>query len=496
MQKVYFSNRIYKKDLDNEVVLAINKLINEYTHCLHSAYNYKIICMRDPSLVTDSDYKVLKEKLNFPNVYILNSAINEAKGLIKSQNELKRLYIKNQKAKIKKIENKIAKVSKSKKYYQDIKDCLKADKTITKGLIQQKVDKIIVTYRNKNQTIRDEYSLYDFETQYLKPKQKQLRHKLGVLTFKLHQEQAKLDKLNDKDYIPAIVFGGKSLCRQSFTDKTKKKLWLKKRTNQILVSGRKDSVDGNFVFKYNPNTNEFAFVTDKIKTVIKNVVFPYGGDKVAAYYKSQPINRDKPITYAIEDKGKYYIIKCVLTEENPATIYYALDDGVIGVDSNYGFYATTNINSQGQLTDDNRFDFVQDGTSSNQLKTNVEKAAKELVQYAVSCGKPIAIENLNIATNIKGYNESSKRNRKLSQFAKTKMIEAILSRAAKDGVEAYFVNPSYTSFIGKIKYMPYYKKNIHTMAAYTIGLRALGLQERLPHKSQTESWPKLYKKLK
>jgi hypothetical protein len=51
---------------------------------------------------------------------------------------------------------------------------------------------------------------------------------------------------------------------------------------------------------------------------------------------------------------------------------------------------------------------------------------------------------LKIATNIKGYNENTKRNRKLSQFA-----------------------------IGKIKHMPYYKKNIHTMAAYLIGLRAL-----------------------
>jgi IS605 OrfB family transposase len=496
MQKVYFSNRIYKRDLDKEVVLSIDKLIANYTHCLHTAYNFKVQCERDPSLVVESDYKYLKDKLSSPNVYILNSAINEAKGLIKSQNELRKLHIKNQKTKIQKIKNKIAKVSKSKQYYQDIKDCLKCNKPIKKGLIQQKGDLIVVTHRHKNQTIRDEYSLYDFETQYLKAKQKQLRQRLGVLKFKLNKEQSKLDKLNDNTYIPAIVFGGKSICRQSLNDKNKKKLWLQKRSNQIIVSGRKDSVDGNFVFKYDPNTKEFAFVINKIKTAIKNVVFPYGGDKVAAYYQSQPMNRDKPITYAIEDKGKYYIIKCILTEEAPATIYYALDDGVIGVDSNYGFYAATNINFQGQLLENKSFDFVQDGTSSNQLKTNVEKAAKELVQYAVSCGKPIAIENLQIATNIKGYNENTKRNRKLSQFAKTKMIEAILSRAAKDGVDVYFVNPTYTSFIGKIKHMPYYKKNIHTMAAYVIGRRALGLKERLPHKYKAESWPKLYKKLR
>ena len=496
MQRVYFSNRIYKIDLDNNVVHAINNLIREYTHCLHAAYSFKVRCLRDPSLVVESDYKHLKAKLKSPNAYILNSAINEAKGLIKSQNELRKLYIKNQKAKIQKIENKIAKVSKSKRYYQSIKDCLKSGSIIKKGLIQQKGDIVVVTYRNRNQTIRDEYSLYDFETQYLKKKQKQLRHKLGVLTFRLNKEKAKLNKLNDNAYIPAIVFGGKSLCRQGATDKNKKKLWLQRRYNQMIVSGRKDSVDGNFVFKYNPNTQEFAFVVNKIKTTIKNVVFPYGGDKVAAYYKSQPTNRDKPITYAIEDKGKYYIIKCVLTEENPETIYYAIDDGVIGVDSNYGFYAATNINSQGQLIDDKRFDFVQDGTSSNQLKTNIEKAAKELVQYAVSYGKPIAVEDLNIATNIKGYNDNTKRNRKLSQFAKTKMIESVLSRAAKDGVDVYFVKPAYTSFIGKIKFMPYYKKNIHAMAAYTIGRRAMGLQESLPHKYQAESWPKLYKKLK
>jgi hypothetical protein len=76
------------------------------------------------------------------------------------------------------------------------------------------------------------------------------------------------------------------------------------------------------------------------------------------------------------------------------------------------------------------------------------------------------------------------------------MIETILARAAKDGVEVYFVKPAYTSFIGKIKYMPYYKRSVHTMAAHVIGRRALGLKESLPHKYQTESWPKLYKKLK
>lgn len=341
MQRAYFSNRVYKKDLDNNVVLALNNLIADYAHCLHTAYHFQVQCLRDPSLVTTSDYKALKEKLNSPNVYILNSAINEANGLVKSQNELQKFYIKNQKAKIKKIKNKIAKVSKSKQYYQEIKDCLKTGKTIKKGLIQQKGDKIVVTYRSKNQTIRDEYSLYDFETQYLKSKQKQLRQRLGALRFKLNKEQLKLDKFMDKTYIPAIVFGGKSLCRQSVSDKKKKKLWLQKRKNQMVVSGRKDSIDGNFVFKYNPKTSEFSFIRNKIKTTIKNVVFPYGGHKVTAYYKNQATDRDKPITYAIEDKGKYYIIKCMLTEENPESIYYALDDGVIGVDSNYGFYAAT-----------------------------------------------------------------------------------------------------------------------------------------------------------
>jgi IS605 OrfB family transposase len=323
-----------------------------------------------------------------------------------------------------------------------------------------------------------------------------LRQRLGALIFKLNKEQKKLDKISDKSYIPSIVFGSKSLCRQSLISESKKKEWLHKRSHQIIVSGRKDSIDGNFVFKYDYKTQNFAFVVDKIKTIIQNIRFPYGGDKVEAYYKSQSINRDKSITYAIEDRGKYYIIKCVLTEDAPVTIYYTLDDGVIGVDSNYGFYAATEINNQGQLINTKRFDFVQDGTSTNQLKTNIQKAAKELIQYAVSVGKPIAVENLKINSTIKGYGDNTKRNRKLSQFARTKMIESILSRAAKDGVDVYCVDPSYTSFIGKIKYMPYYKQNIHTMAACVIGRRALGLKESLPPAYKAESWPALYKKLR
>ncbi|MEH6888688.1 hypothetical protein V7024_02845 [Bacillus sp. JJ864] len=60
-------------------------------------------------------------------------------------------------------------------------------------------------------------------------------------------------------------------------------------------------------------------------------------------------NAGKPISWAIEDHGDYYIFKCLIDIEENQNKNFSKSDGVIGVDCNFDHFAWSNINKQGQL---------------------------------------------------------------------------------------------------------------------------------------------------
>jgi IS605 OrfB family transposase len=112
--------------------------------------------------------------------------------------------------------------------------------------------------------------------------------------------------------------------------------------------------------------------------------------------------------------------------------------------------------------------------SSNQVLHEVRHAAQVFVDEAAHLGCPIGLENLDfdaLKTRIR-YDEPS-RARQLSGFAYQKLIEAILARAAKIGVEVRFVNPAWTSLVGWAKYGSRLGMNPDQAAAFCIARRAV-----------------------
>ena len=81
-------------------------------------------------------------------------------------------------------------------------------------------------------------------------------------------------------------------------------------------------------------------------------------------------------------------------------------------------------------------------------------------------------------------------------FAYYKMLEALKSAANKHHIEVYIVSPQYTSLIGKVKFMPYYKRSVHQMAALTIARRCLELSETIPKQYAYKDWKELYTQTK
>ena len=125
--------------------------------------------------------------------------------------------------------------------------------------------------------------------------------------------------------------------------------------------------------------------------------------------------------------------------------------------------------------------FNLDGKSSNQATNIIEEAIKQLCDIAVSKNKPLGGEDLNTEeSKSKLMYGNSKRNKKLSQFAYSKIMSAIDSRAYKSNLYVYKRNPAYTSQIGKLKYMKTLGLSIHDSASFVIGRRCLGYKEKLP----------------
>lgn len=523
--KCYFSERMYKDKLDNNILLSIINTQHIYNKALHSVLNFQILenrAISNGKINKKTNYhNWLKDKFGFDDYYA-NSILQQSKAIISSQEELKKLYIEQTEIDIKEIKKKISKTKSRRTVLQKIKDNLKNNKkTIfnkTGEFILNQDNSIsrFTNYLNKKKKKEIVYKdIYTFEVEYLNKELKRHKQRIGALNFKLNKYNQKLKKLKDKKYVTSIVFGGKNLIRKYHNEKLpnkKNKLMNEfkyKRNKSFGVSGRKDAKFGNFVFTYYHKDRILSILTpDKKSITLENINFPYGQENIDNYYKVQtslttkekkskaifvpgvgkvPTSKAKPISFTIEDHKTYYIIKCQVDIESNNIITFKNNRGVVGVDCNLDHYALGNVSDDGNLLQSKVLNFDIFNKSSGAITKIIENIAKEVVDYAYNLNKPIGLEKLNTALSKSGKKYNNKKNNLyLNMFASKKLTFAIKNRAEKIGIEVKEINPAYTSISAKYKYMKKYKTSIHQVAALTIGRKALGYKENIP---------KYYKKL-
>lgn len=108
-------------------------------------------------------------------------------------------------------------------------------------------------------------------------------------------------------HISSVVFGSKKFFKHQFTKKefvqdhqSWKELFLAVRNKQVLISGRKDAAAGNFVFTYQPDTNDLHMTSLSGKVVtFSNVVFPYGQEQINQTVLRQRKCKDKKRTASL-----------------------------------------------------------------------------------------------------------------------------------------------------------------------------------------------------
>lgn len=338
-----------------------------------------------------------------------------------------------------------------------------------------------------------------------------LQTKIKYNNIRLDRAKAKLKRL---EYIRdsgdvRLCFGSNKLFKQQFQINSKNNLtqfkshedWYKEfhyqRHKEFTLVGSKDESAGNLnaqikhikdnLFTLQLNINPHAV---KLKDRYIHIQFKvdYEVETLKQIIKNnESKNKDlwQPLTYKLikqpaksHNKNKY-VVAISFEKHLIKRISTSKDKGSLGVDLNQDHLAVVDLDNKGNLLSINTYEYNLNG-NKNQNNNSISLAVKQLMQLATKLNKPIFIEQLDFSNKKKSLslvknnsNFSKNRNKQLSSFAYSKIIELIKVRAGDNFIEVREVNPAYTSLIGSIKYAKRSRISIHHSAAMCIGRRGL-----------------------
>jgi IS605 OrfB family transposase len=305
----------------------------------------------------------------------------------------------------------------------------------------------------------------------------------------IEKAQAALDSAKELGEDPRkVVFGGRKLFeqlkRKHLSGKALlalKREWKEKRQGFLYSRGdaakkgnanlRLESRDGALWLRINLGNG--GHVQALVKTA-----HPQLNALRERVYASLPYN----VTLRLED-GKVYA-HFTWSEALPPPVHTQAN-GVLGVDANGDPYhlALAVVSPDGNLV--RYLTLSLEGVDSAPNKGAKElllwRIAHQVVAVAEKHGVAIATERLKrLRKSRRGDGSGRHFRRKQHRFAYRSLLEKIHSLARKRGVEVLEVNPQDTSTIGMLKYAPSLHLSKDVAAAYVIGRRALGFEEKLP----------------
>lgn len=434
------------------------------------------------------------------NDYFVNSAMQSAKGSLRSVKELQKLNISDTKDRISSINSKITKTEKRLSELQKCKDsCIAVSRYKKYGIGKVPSIKMpkgnAITYDKafesfivwegigqKRHIVQQYQDMYSFETQYLDRAIRNLKSRIRNLTLRKEHLEATIHHL-EKEHV-SICFGSKKLFRAQNTKyedhATWKRAFQRARAHGMTISGRADGKFGNFVVSYDPNTHMLTYTSMNGQKLSFHVEFPYGQNKIDTALQKQISGEERyPVAWRFEITGGSILIKCCIHVNDiqvPDNIYKA---GCVGLDMNVDRIAVSTVDDNGNLLSHKVIRFNLNDKSSGHREHILSNALEDVFRYCHDKKLPLVIESLSSVDTTKMYG-NKKLNKKLSEFSYRTMTTLAFSKSLKYEVPVKAVNPAFTSQIGKIKYMKRYGISIHEAAAFTIARRAQGHKDLLP----------------
>lgn len=511
MKRAYQSVMIKKKDMtdaENQCVLAD---IETYNRMKHTA-----LVWNNQNRVFEDERSIhlhLKDRYGC-NDYFANSANREAKALISSQMELREMYLADIHDDIKAIKKQIKKKEKYLKTLTDTKEslvwytasgCSNPKKIKDCPNVRFMEDGRVRVQVFKKKTFFD--NLYLFEHTWLEPKIREVKNNIRQMEHKIGRLGKKARALQE-DPLVHVCFGTKKLFHDTrICGEDRVRALHKKRYSRMMVSGRHDSKNGNWVFTYDTQTGDLWYrsMTDWNGKKIRfpGVFFPYGQEQVCSYLN----NRKGAVAWGIRDCGNAWQITCVISvEEERRNDCFV--DGCIAYDINYDNIAWSELDGCGNLLHHGILPLTVEEKTSGQMQQQRSHALEKIFRYARDVKKPIVCENIKAVKRKKFYDKNTKRTRHISLFASDQFALLAASKTEKYGVSVTPVNPAYTSLTGKLKYKKRYGMTTHEAAAFVIGRRGMGFFDTVPKDwkcfltdkqktgSRKKQWAALYKTIK
>ncbi|MEH7484295.1 IS200/IS605 family accessory protein TnpB-related protein [Neobacillus drentensis] len=346
----------------------------------------------------------------------------------------------------------------------------------------------------------------DYQTGKKRPKKVPLEICLKGLSARLEKLQIKesiLLKHQNDQTIPTVIFGGKRNFYERLKGTISRDEWRDLRSNTLYSRGdksKKGNLNTRIVFddkeqqfylevanplqvegrKKSTRLRFKLLVPDKFFNEIVEIVFP---NEVGVISKEKPLEEYSP--YSIELKRKKNKVYVHITYDE--VVYGSIRNGnemilsdlVAGIDVNIDRVAVSILTKQGNLLESLTFYFHEMEYVKSNRRSNISgEIAKDIMQYLLTWNVgAMVIEDITL----KQDHDTNKRfNRLVNSFAKTKIQKSIISRGIKFGFKIKKVNPAYTSVIGRFKYSKKYGLSVHEAAAFVIGRRGLGFDEKIP----------------
>jgi len=215
------------------------------------------------------------------------------------------------------------------------------------------------------------------------------------------------------------------------------------------------------------------------KYLVTTVHIAYG-----AAHIEQALATQQAISYRFKRDEKGWRV-FVSTEEIAVEPLSDRRTGTLGVDLNADHLALALSDRFGNLIAAERVPMVTYGCTSEQAAAKIGDAAKRAVAVAASAGVPLVIERLDFARKKAAMREQGARYaRMLSALSSARIEQTLCARAHDAAVAVLFVNPAYTSVIGRQKFSRRYGISGHLSAALAIARRARGFSERVSRHGQ------------
>ena len=526
------SNRIYLDTLSAEDVKQLRKSLYVYNRAKEELYNrYYDKAFLGLEL---NEIKYIKEWLRNtfgmqPQEYHITSLTRQAGAMVQSQKELMNLYKQDDEAREKSRKNKLRTLRSQLTTFKKAKEYLiarsKAKKTNSKTKLVIPVPiKNTRSFKSQFKDMKTEKDIYLYEV-WVDKKIASLKARIAMIEEK--SKQAEINKSNrtvtvsfrkekkqtaegaenaanqnadgssgeyvDKTFVlpNRVTFGSKAFYKTKDTTDISLSEWHvlreQKRFNAMKFNGRFDAKYKNWLVFYSTENHsmQISLITGYVLS-LNSVVFPYRGndlEKVLKHAKEPGWSVGYTLELHVDLAGREYILirASFDVHEDEGHVNYYTKAGVIGIDLNLDNISWAELDGEGHRIRGGMFKFSLSGKTTSQATDILGRVCSRVIKLCVDTNKPLVMEDISLQKKRASLAYGRKNaNRGTSSFAYSKMTQLLLGKALQNNVGVFLINPAYTSFIGKVKYIKSLRCPIHMAAAYVIGRRGMGFSEKMP----------------